>query len=211
MIRQHEGDFPVRLMCLALRVSPSGYCAWRERPLSTRAQQRTTLNAQVCAAFEAERGRTGVPCLTKRLRAYEWRGIGKWRRACAGKVCAAKRRTSSWPPRIRRTACRSRRTGCSRTSAPTAPTRSGSATYPYIPADEDWLYLAVVLDLYSRQGAGLGDVGTHDRHLDVRRAVHGVVPAPFPEMAPSCTPTASASIARTTTSGCPGATVWSAA
>lgn len=46
-IRDHAGCWPVRLMCRVLKVSASGYCAWRNRPESARAAANRKLLADV--------------------------------------------------------------------------------------------------------------------------------------------------------------------
>lgn len=38
-IEDHRDAYPVRLMCAVLEVSPAGYYAWRERPVSERASE----------------------------------------------------------------------------------------------------------------------------------------------------------------------------
>lgn len=63
----HEGEFGVRLMCRVLKVSPSGYYAWRSRTPSHQAQARVTLDARVREEFDARKGRAGAPRLARHL------------------------------------------------------------------------------------------------------------------------------------------------
>ena len=43
MVEGCRGSFPIRMMCRSLKISPSGYYDWRERPLSARAQDNDRL------------------------------------------------------------------------------------------------------------------------------------------------------------------------
>ena len=149
-MKQHEGEFAVRLMCRVLSVSPSGYYAWRGRKPSKRARQRAQLDDNVQDAFEAERGRAGAPRLSRRL--------GKGRR----QVAQSLRRQG-----LRAKAARKyKATTNSNHTLPVAenllqqdftakqPDRVWVGDITYIGTDEGWLYLAVVLDLYSRKVVG---------------------------------------------------------
>lgn len=59
----------------------------------------------------------------------------------------------------------------------TAPNQKWVSDITYIPTDEGWLYLAVVLDLYSRPGSGLVDVRAHAGGPGERCADHGAMAA----------------------------------
>ena len=48
-MREHEGEFAVRLMCRVLSVSASGYYGWRKRGMSKQSQARANLDAPVKA------------------------------------------------------------------------------------------------------------------------------------------------------------------
>ena len=149
-MKVHEGAFTVRLMCRVLSVSPSGYYGWRGRVPSPRAQARATLDKRVRDAFEARRARAGAPRLAKHL--------GKGRR----QVAESLRRQS-----LRAKAAKKfKATTNSNHSLPVAenllqqnftaphPNHVWVADITYIATDEGWLYLAVVLDLYSRKVVG---------------------------------------------------------
>ena len=60
-IDEHQGQWPVRLLCAALDVSPAGYYAWRDRPASARQQRHDTLLVEI-RAIHAELVARGRPC-----------------------------------------------------------------------------------------------------------------------------------------------------
>lgn len=155
MIRRHESEHAVALMCRVMKVSRSGYYHWRERKPSPRTQTRAQLDAQVKAAFDAEQGRAGAPRVTRRLRAA---GV----RAGRHQIAQSLKRQG-----LRAKAARKfKATTNSNHTLPVAPNllnQNFTANYAnqkwvsdltYIGTDEGWLYLAVVLDLYSRSVVG---------------------------------------------------------
>jgi hypothetical protein len=65
-IEDHRNTYPVRLMCAVLEVSPAGYYAWRDRPVSERTKSNATLLAAIRQAHRDSSGRYGSP----RVHAY---------------------------------------------------------------------------------------------------------------------------------------------
>ena len=57
----HQAVHPIVTMCRVLGVSPSGYYAWRERPLSKRERADVKLSAEIHAIHRESRGTYGVP------------------------------------------------------------------------------------------------------------------------------------------------------
>ena len=163
-IHDHVADFPVQVMCELLGVSRGGYYAWAGRAESARAADDRTLAAEIRAAYEASRGRYGSPRVHAELRA-RGRRIGRKRvaRLMRGMGLAARRRR------------RFRRTTDSRHAFPIAPNlleRNFTAEAPdrvwladltYIWTAQGWLYLAAVLDLYTRRVVGWA-MADHLRH-----------------------------------------------
>jgi putative transposase len=154
-IRDHVGVFPVSTMCEVLAVSRSGYYDWVDRPESDRAMVDRALAAEIRASHVASRGRYGSPRVHAELRAHG-RRVGRKRvaRLMRGMGLAARRKR------------RFRRTTDSAHAFPVAPNLLGrdfSAAAPdrvwladltYIWTAQGWLYLAVALDLFSRQVVG---------------------------------------------------------
>lgn len=155
LIRTHEDQFTIRLMCRVLLVSPSGYYEWRGRTSSSSSHRRELLDVKVHGAFVAEKGRAGAPRVVRRLKAQGYR-CGRHQ------VSLSLRRQG-----LRAKAARKfKATTNSNHALPVAPNllqQDFSAERPnqkwvsditYIPTEEGWLYLAVVMDLFSRRVVG---------------------------------------------------------
>ena len=154
-IRGHVAAFPVRVMCEVLGVSRSGYYAWAGRPESARAAADRDLAAQIRAAHEASRGRYGSPRVHAELRAHG-RRVGRKRvaRLMRGMGLSARRKR-----RFRRTTDGAHAFPVApnllgRDFEAAAPNRVWLADLTYIRTAEGWLYLAVVLDLFTRRVVG---------------------------------------------------------
>jgi transposase InsO family protein len=155
MIQQHEDQHAVSLMCRALSVSRSGYSRWKIRKPSARAEANQQLDTQIREAFHAERGRAGAPRIVRALRKQ---GMTISRRRVARRM-----KTSGLVAKAGR---KFKATTNSKHNLPVAPNlleQNFYATKPnekwvsditYIETREGWLYLAVVLDLYSRLVVG---------------------------------------------------------
>ena len=65
----HQATHPVATMCRVLGVSPSGYYAWRERPLSARAQADGALTVEIHVIHRDSRRTYGAPRIHAELAA----------------------------------------------------------------------------------------------------------------------------------------------
>lgn len=142
-------------MCRLLLISRSGYYAWRHRPPSARDQSDRLLAVKVKRVFDDEKGRAGAPRVAHRLKAE---GVP------AGRHRVARIMQDNG---LRAKAARKyKATTNSKHSLPVAPNLLGQnfladkpdqkwgSDITYIWTDEGWLYLAVVLELYSRRVIG---------------------------------------------------------
>jgi transposase InsO family protein len=148
-----SGEHTIEALCGTLEVSRSGYYAWRSRGSSPRSHASAKLAERVRAAHAASRGTYGSPRIARQL-------------GCPGARHRIARlmRASGLQGRSRR---RFRVvTTDSRHNEPIAPNHLAQAPAPsgpdqvwvtditYIPTDEGWLYVAGVLDLWSRRLIG---------------------------------------------------------
>jgi len=142
-------------MCRVLGVSPSGYYAWCKRPASARARTDGDLLRKIRTAHEASRGTYGVPRIHAELRA-EGVAIGRKRVARlmrhAGLVGVSRRRWIATTVRDRD--ARPVPDLVERTFQAAGPNRLWVADITYIPTWAGFLYLAVVLDAWSRKIVG---------------------------------------------------------
>lgn len=156
-IQTHAERWRITTMCRVLEVSRAGYYAWRARPLSQRGQTNQVLTAEIRAIHEQVKHRYGSPRVRAELQARGF-AVGKHRverlMREAGVRATPRRRFHV--------------TTNSAHLAPVAPNRLARqfdvshhavnqtwvADITYIPTDESWLFLAVLVDLASRRVVG---------------------------------------------------------
>jgi transposase InsO family protein len=158
-----------------LGVSASGFYAWQHRPASARAVTDRRLRVHLRAAHAASRGTYGSPRLQQALRAQGF-VVGRNR---VRRLMHVEDLVGRSPKRFRVTtvanpAAVAAPNSLNQSFSPTTPNRVWAADITALPTTEGWLYLAVVLDLYSRRVVGWALAPTLDAQLVVtawRRAV----------------------------------------
>jgi putative transposase len=146
---------PIATMCRVLGVSPGGYYARLKRPPSARAQADGELSARIAAIYRRSQATYGVPRVHAELKA-QGRHVGHKRVArlmsTAGLYGASRRRWVTTTVRDR--AAKPASDLIQRNFTATAPNRLWVADISYIPTWAGFLYLAVVLDAFSRKIVG---------------------------------------------------------
>ena len=154
-IQAEKATFPVTVLCRVLGVSRAGFYSAQRRPRSPRGTEEAQLEVQIAAIHRASRRRYGSPRVHAELRA---RG-----------QCTSRKRVARLMRRAGLVARRRRAfriTTLSRHTDPVAPNRLARqftvaapdrvwvTDITYLATVEGWLYLAVVLDLFSRRIVG---------------------------------------------------------
>jgi transposase InsO family protein len=154
-IQDHADRFAIRLMCRALKVSPAGYYAWRTRPESARAKANRALLVEIRVLHAASRRTYGSPRLTRDLR-EAGHACGENRVARLMRTDGIRAKTvKKW--KATTDSCHRLPVAANtldRQFTVTAPNRVWAGDITYVWTTEGWLYLAVVLDLYSRAVIG---------------------------------------------------------
>ena len=151
----HQAEHRVATLCRVLGVSPSGYYAWRKRPLSGRARADVALSAQIAAIHRASRGTYGAPRVHAELAAQGVR-VGRKRVARLMRHAAIHgvSRRKQFRTTQRDKTARPAPDLVPRQFAAPAPNQLWVADITYIPTGAGFLFLAVVLDVGSRRVVG---------------------------------------------------------
>ena len=160
LIEAEKAHYPKALMCRALGLSRSGHHAFRTRGPSRRALEQQQLDVLVAAIFAELKGRYGAPRIERELRR---RGHCTSRKRVAasmvrqGLVARPKRRWRTTTDSRHREPIAPNR--LARDFTAPAPDRVWVADTTYLPVVGGFLFLVVILDLYSRKVVGwsLGD------------------------------------------------------
>jgi putative transposase len=184
-IEAKKAEYPVSVLCCVLQVERSGFYAWRSREESDHEVDDRRLAVEVRTTFEESKRRYGSPRVYRELRR---KGVKVGRHRVA-------RLMSEQQLRARRPR-RFVATTDSKHSMPTPPNllkrefdvkepdRVWAGDVTYLPTGEGWLFLAVLLDLYSRRVVGWALSERNDEALtlsalqmalDHRRPASGLV------------------------------------
>lgn len=155
LIEQFRQCYAVRLMCRVMGVSASGYYRWKQRPVSLREQRRAETEVAIMETYEAFKARYGAPRIARELTA-------------AGKPCSV-----NYVAGIMREQALRARNGKAfkyshsseamtnvadnllwRQFAAERPNQKWTTDITYVWVKDRWLYLATVMDLYSRYIVG---------------------------------------------------------
>jgi len=155
-IREHRRTWPVGVICRVLRVSRSGFYAWRKRPASARAKRQQELLEKIRVAHQENQELYGSPRVHRALLID---GQIVSRNTVARLMRQAKIRAKSRRRFIPRTTDSAHQkpvadNKLNRDFGARSIDRKWLADITYIPTAEGWLYLAAVLDCFSRRIVG---------------------------------------------------------
>ena len=154
-IAVEKATYPVTVLCRVLQLSTSGFYVWLNRPLSRQATTAAILQAAISVAFEESRGTYGSPRVHAELVAQGWK--------------VSKTRVEREMRKLGLLARRPKKLGITTDSTHTKPVaenvldRKFEASAPncvwttditYVWTREGWLYLSVIIDLFSRRVVG---------------------------------------------------------
>lgn len=154
-MKREKVDHGVATLCRMLGISTSGFWAWLEREPSQRAQHDAVLLELIMNIHQTSRGTYGAPRVHAQLRHDGWR--------CSRKRVARLMRQAGLEGVHRRrfTVTTRRRQGAElapdlikRRFTVDAPNRLWLSDITYVPTDEGFLYVATVLDAFSRKVVG---------------------------------------------------------
>jgi len=154
-IEEYRDEFPVKLLCTVLGVSTSGYYAWRDRPPSKREMANRELTARIKEEFEKSRETYGSPRIYQVMRKLglmcSQNRVARLMRAAGLKAKQTRRYRSTTK---RNKADRAAPNILKRDFSAEAPNKKWVADITYIATQEGWLYLATIMDLFSRRVVG---------------------------------------------------------
>lgn len=155
-IENHRSEFSVKKMCKVLEVSPSGYFKWRNHETSQQELRRNNIKDRIIFHYHDSEKRYGSPKITKQLQkegtTINERTVSKYMQELGLRSCVSKKykvaTTNSnhdYPiaPNI-----------LNQNFTASAPNKVWVADITYIPCREGRLYLATILDLFTREIVG---------------------------------------------------------
>ena len=152
----HRGTWPVLMLCDMLGVSRSGFYAWLDRAESTRAQTDTALVVAIRASFVLSDRTYGARRILRDLRAEGLAvGLHRVQRLMRGQAMRARPHRRALPMDTGERSVHAIAPNLlDRDFTATAPNQKWVADFTYLWTLEGWLYVAVVLDLFSRRVVG---------------------------------------------------------
>jgi len=164
-----KAHFPIAFMCRHLGVSKSGYYAWCKRPECARAREDRRLAVLTREAYERNRRVYGSPRVHRELAAQ---GVNISRKRVI-RLMQQEGLRGKTPRRWAKTTDSNHHLPVApnllaRDFQASAPNQRWVGDVTYLRTPQGWMYLAAVLDLYSRMVVGWATSAVNDRHLVIK-------------------------------------------
>lgn len=155
-LADHESEFRIERMCRVLGIGRSGYYAWRSRPTSPRVQADEVLLAKIQQVHRISRETYGSPRIHAAL---QQQGVKCGRKRVARLMrlhrLSGRKRQKRHPVTTQRDAgVQPAPNLLNQDFSASAPNQKWASDITYIETAEGWLYLASILDLFSRKVVG---------------------------------------------------------
>ena len=154
-MKRNQADYPVATLCRILGISTSGYYAWLNRPPSARTQSDARLSERIRALHQRSRGSYGVPRILEDLQEegerVNHKRVARLMRS-AGLVGISRRK--GFKTTVRDRDARPAPDRVQRCFTAERPDRLWVADITYVPTLAGFLFLAVVMDVFSRRIVG---------------------------------------------------------
>lgn len=155
-MNKHRVDYSLQAMCQCFSVSRSGYYAWLQRKPSQRHQRRQALDEQVKTLFHKHKQRYGAERLQRKIpkengQPYDLKTIAASLKR-QGLVAKAARKFKATTNSKHNLPVFNNR--LQQDFSATTPNQKWAGDMTYLWTEEGWLYLAVIIDLFSRQVVG---------------------------------------------------------
>ncbi|WZX23409.1 IS3 family transposase [Myxococcus stipitatus] len=165
-IQEEKANYPVAMLCRVLEVSRAGYYAWEGREASARQKANAALVERIQQVHQDSRRTYGSPRVQAELKA-QGLPVGRHRVARLMREAGlrARRRRRFVHTTDSKHGLPVAPNVLARAFNPPGPDQTWATDITYVPTREGWLYLAVVLDLFSRRVIGWAMDRCIDRHL----------------------------------------------
>jgi putative transposase len=182
-IAEHASTYAVERQCAALGVAVSGYYAWRKRDVSDHQAQDAHLLERIQKAYQGSRGLYGSPRVHAALKragiACSRKRVARLMRQAGLRSLRQRRRPVAAPGSLSHSYERPPN-HLNRQFQADHPNQKWVADITYVPTSEGWLYLAAILDLFSRRLVGWAMAAHCDTAL-VTTALHMALSQRRPE------------------------------
>ena len=177
-IQKHSDSFPVKTICKVMRVSTSGYYAWRRAEPSPRAQRTSKIRQDIAKVYEQSKQIYGSYKIADQMRKSD-----DLETACRNTVASAMKEMGLKSRVSKRFKPTTTVTDPSKRPAPNVlnqvfdaggPNQKWVTDITYLPTAEGFVYLAVVLDLFSRKVVGWALSGSLATSV-VNQALRGAI------------------------------------
>lgn len=165
-MEDHRGQYGIQSLCRVLEVSASGYYAWRKEPRSKKEREKVRILTHIKAIHEESRKSYGSPRVHAELcsRGIEC-GENRVAKLMREEGIRAKHKKKYKATTDSNHELAVQENKLNRSFEVSAPNRVWAADLTYIRTAEGWLYLAVVLDLFSRKVIGWSMRETMEKRL----------------------------------------------